>query len=245
VSVLAHGPYGQFCFDAKRHRRVTMFAGGSGITPLMSMLLYIADTAPATDITLLYGVRSEKDVIFEKDLQDLQAKLPRFRCMIVASRAGLSWRGPRGRIDRALIERELGHLDDQTFFICGPTGFMSDITEILSSLGVPSERILPERFKVVSLSGRVSDATECAVDFRQSGRVCKGSSAETLLTIAEKNGIAIQAACRLGQCGTCATRVAEGDVEMDVEDGLDPALRAQGYRLLCVGYGRGRVALDA
>ena len=245
MSVLAHGPYGQFCFDEKRHRRVAMFAGGSGITPIMSMLRYIADSAPATEITLLYGVRSEKEVIFEKDLQDLQEKLPDFRCTITASGAGVSWRGRRGRIDRTLIERELGHLDDQSFFICGPTGFMSEITEILSSLGVPGERILRERFIVVSLAARVSAATECAVDFRRSGRVCRGTSAETLLAIAERNGIAIQAACRVGQCGTCATRVVEGEVDMDVEDGLDPALRARGYRLLCVGYGRGRVTLDA
>ena len=77
MRVLAHGPYGQFCFDEKRHPRITMFAGGSGITPIMSMLRYIADAAPATDITLLYGVRSEQDVIFEKELQGLQEKLPR------------------------------------------------------------------------------------------------------------------------------------------------------------------------
>ena len=47
------------------------------------------------------------------------------------------------------------------------------------------------------------------------------------------------------QCGTCATRVLDGDVEMEVEDGLDPALRAQGYRLLCVGRARGSVTLEA
>ena len=63
--------------------------------------------------------------------------------------------------------------------------------------------------------------------------------------IAEKHRIEIPYSCRVGQCGTCATRVLNGDVEMEVEEGLEPALRAQGYRLLCVGRACGSVTLEA
>jgi ferredoxin len=63
--------------------------------------------------------------------------------------------------------------------------------------------------------------------------------------IAEKHGIDVPYSCRVGQCGTCATRVFDGEVEMEVEDGLEPALRARGYRLLCVGRARDYVKLDA
>jgi ferredoxin len=59
------------------------------------------------------------------------------------------------------------------------------------------------------------------------------------------NDIDVPSSCRVGQCGTCATRVLAGEVEMDVEEGLDPGLRAQGYRLLCVGRAKGYVSLDA
>jgi sulfoxide reductase heme-binding subunit YedZ len=243
MTVTAHGPYGQFYFDEKRDRSVTMIAAGSGITPCISMLRYIADSAPSTQVELLYGVRSERDIIFERDLHDLQARIPQFNYTIIASRAGNAWRGPRGHIDREHIERRMSQLADQTFFVCGPVGFMSDVTEALSSLGVPAERVLRERFTVVSAS--VSPGAEYAVDFARSGKKGQGTSAETLLAIAEKNGIAIQASCRVGQCGTCATRILEGEVDMEVTDGLDPALRAQGYRLLCVGYGRNHTVLDA
>jgi ferredoxin len=59
------------------------------------------------------------------------------------------------------------------------------------------------------------------------------------------NGIHIPYGCRQGQCGTCATRLLGGEVRMDREDGLDPALKAQGYVLTCVGRAQGNVRLDA
>jgi ferredoxin len=70
-------------------------------------------------------------------------------------------------------------------------------------------------------------------------------SSVTLLMIAERDGIDVASNCRVGQCGSCATRVLDGDVEMETEEGLDPPLRAQGYRLLCVGRARGPVTLEA
>jgi ferredoxin len=85
----------------------------------------------------------------------------------------------------------------------------------------------------------------CNVIFSKSGRQYVSSSADTLLTIAERHGIEVASNCRVGQCGSCATRVLDGDVEMETEEGLDAALRAQGYRLLCVGRARGPVTLEA
>ncbi len=64
LAVEAHGPYGQFYFDEREHRSVVLFAGGSGITPIMSMLRYIEETAPDTEIKLFYAVRTEHDIIF-------------------------------------------------------------------------------------------------------------------------------------------------------------------------------------
>ena len=102
----------------------------------MSMLRYIEETASGTEILLFYGVRSELDVIFESDLERLRRSLPRFNCVIVASEPGTGWTGPRGRLSREQIERHLGPISDQTFFLCGPTGFMASVTEILTTMGV-------------------------------------------------------------------------------------------------------------
>jgi len=245
LTVEAHGPFGQFYFDETRHRSIVLFAGGSGITPIISMLRYIAEVSPDTGITLFYAIRSEHDLIFEHELESLRELLPKFRCVTIASRASKHWRGLHGHLNRTLIEQHVGQIDRQTFFLCGPAGFMRTAKHVLLSLNVGNEQILQERFTIDSPASTSLAPATCTVEFAKSGQTYEGSSADTLLIIAERHGIDVPFSCRVGQCGTCATRVLTGDVEMDVDEGLEPALRAQGYRLLCVGRARGSVTLEA
>ena len=211
---------------------------------MMSMLRYIEGVAPDTEVTLFYAFRTERDLIFGEELQRLQEQLPRFRWLAIASRPGSQWRGPRGHLNRTLIDEHLGQVDGQTFFVCGPPAFMRSMEEILMSLKVPADKILEERFMIDATLPASLDPSMCNVIFSKSARQYVCSSADTLLTIAG-HGIEVASNCRVGQCGSCATRVLDGDVEMETEEGLDPALRAQGYRLLCVGRARGPVTLEA
>jgi ferredoxin-NADP reductase len=245
LTVEAHGPFGQFYFDESRYRNIVLFAGGSGITPIMSMLRYIEEAAPDTEVMLFYAVRTERDVVFEEDLKNFQKRLQGFRCLTIASRPGPQWRGPRGHLNRALIEHHVGQVRNRTFFLCGPPAFMADVKDILLTLNVRAEQILQERFTINSPAPSSLDSSTCSVVFSKSGRKYACSSVDTLLAIAEWHGINVPSSCRVGQCGTCATRVLAGDVEMEIEAGLEPALRAQGYRLLCVGRARGSVTLEA
>jgi ferredoxin-NADP reductase len=245
LKVEAHGPFGQFYFDESQHRDIVLFAGGSGITPMMAMLRYIEETAADTRITMFYAVRTETDVIFREELDRLRKRLPRFRCTVVASSPGTDWTGPRGHVNRALIEAELGEIGKQTFFLCGPAGFMASAREILMSLGVRAEQIRQERFTIGTPDPARAAAASYPVEFARSGGKYECSSADSLLTCAESHGIDIPSSCRVGQCGTCATQVLDGEVEMETEEGLDPALRARGYRLMCVGRVRSPVRLDA
>jgi ferredoxin len=96
----------------------------------------------------------------------------------------------------------------------------------------------------VAASGVAASVTY-SVEFAKSGVKHQCPSSALLLTFAESHGIDIPNTCRVGQCGTCATRVLDGEVDMEVEDGLDPALREQGYRLMCVARPRGDLKLDA
>jgi len=68
---------------------------------------------------------------------------------------------------------------------------------------------------------------------------------QTLLEAAEEQGIGIPSSCRQGQCGTCKTKLLEGDIHMEADDGLDPDSIAQGFVLTCVGRARSSVKLDA
>jgi len=225
LTVKAHGPFGRFYFDEKRDHSLVMFAAGRGITPMMSMLRYIEGVAPDTEVTLFYAFRTEREVIFAEELQRLQKQLPRFRWLAIASRPGSQWRGPRGHLNRTLIDEHLGQVDGQTFFVCGPPAFMRSMEEILMLLIVPADKILEERFMIDATLPASLDPSMCNVIFSKSVRQYVCSSADTLLTIAERHGIEVASNCRVGQCGSCATRVLDGDVEMETEEGLDPALR--------------------
>jgi ferredoxin len=91
----------------------------------------------------------------------------------------------------------------------------------------------------------VAAETEAVVEFVRSGKTCTVRNGQTILEAAEDQGVAIPSSCRQGQCGTCKTRLLEGDVRMDAEEGLNPDSRAEGFVLTCVGHAYGVVKLDA
>jgi len=117
----------------------------------------------------------------------------------------------------------------------------------LLSIGVGEQNIIQESFCGKSVSAQTDAKAESAggfIEFTRSNRTCTYPVGGTVLETAEMNGIQIPYGCRQGQCGTCATRLLDGDIRMDREDGLDPALKAQGYVLTCVGRPQGNIRLD-
>jgi len=83
------------------------------------------------------------------------------------------------------------------------------------------------------------------VEFARSGKTCAVQEGQTLLEAAAEAGVKMDSACRQGQCGTCKTRLLDGQVRMTAEQGLDPESRARGFVLTCVGHAKGNVRLDA
>jgi glycine betaine catabolism B len=119
---------------------------------------------------------------------------------------------------------------------------------ILTGLGVKPERIKRESFGSTFPKTPKQDAVEqtgAVVEFVRSVKTCMVRSGQTVLEAAEEQGVPIPSSCRQGQCGTCKTKLLEGDVRMDAEEGLDPDSRAQGFVLTCVGHAHGAVKLDA
>jgi ferredoxin len=116
-------------------------------------------------------------------------------------------------------------------------------------LGVKPERIRQESFGTAvpnnAQPNSIAPETSVVVEFVRSGKTCSIRSGQTLLEAAEEHGVGISSSCRQGQCGTCKTRLMEGNVRMDAEEGLDPDSRAQGFVLTCVGHAEGAVKLDA
>jgi len=249
LEVEASGPFGQFYFNEGRDQRIVLLAGGSGITPMMSMLRYIDDRCLRTAVTLIYCVRTLRDVIFAQELTRLRRRLHALRLVLVPSRADAGWNGPRGRVSRDLIATHVDDLRSSTIFLCGPPPFMESVQEILESLAVRSECIQRESFGYTPPGvGAVADAAsplQSAIEFARSGRVCGVPPGKTLLEVAEMCGVQIPAGCRQGRCGTCITKLLQGDVHMDSEEGLEAGEKAEGYILMCVARPRGNVKVDA
>ena len=247
LTVETRGPLGRFCFQENEHKKIALFAGGSGITPLISILRYIDDLCLDTKATLFYSVRTKRDIIFEGELERLKMRLPNFRLVVILTKPDADWSGPVGHLRREIISSCLDDVSSHTFFLCGPDGYMSHATDLLRSLGADPERILQERFggKKDEPSVSADAQPQGLAEFEQSNTIVAFFEGQSLLDVAEKYGINIPFSCRQGQCGTCATRLLSGEVQMDHEDGLDPALKAKGYVLTCVARAKGDVRLDA
>ena len=248
LAVEASGPYGQFYFDETLHKSIVLIAAGSGITPMISMLRYIDDLRLDTSVTLLYCVRTAADIIFQTELVRLERSLFNFQYEVCLSRPDSTWKGRSGRLTDEFVTQCVTDLDSPSFFLCGPRGFMHNARQILSTLGVQQGRILQESFGESKRSTQFHPQEASAVGtvvFLHSEKVCQVPSRSTLLDLAEQNGVQIPFGCRQGQCGTCATRVLSGTVQMDVEAGLTAEQKNAGYVLPCVSRAKGTVVLSA
>jgi len=247
LTVKARGPYGKFYFDESKHQRIVLIAGGSGITPMIAMLRYIDDLCIQVNATLIYCVRTAQDVFFNNDFAALQGRLSKFRYVLVLSQQSSKWTGWSGRLRREILDREVERALESTFFLCGPPGFMELSRSLLKDIGVEPSRILQESFGGAVAGERHSAATVGPLEimFSHSGVTHSVSPDETLLEGAERNGLLIPSGCRQGVCGTCATRLLSGKVQMDAEEVLTDELRAEGFILPCVSRPLSDITLDA
>jgi len=247
MTVEAHGPFGHFYFDETKQPHIVLIAAGSGITPIMAILRYIDDLCLDTEVTLLYCVRTSGDVIFGPELEQLPTRLKHFRYELLLSQAEPDWTGRRGHINAEFIRTAVPDVAVPEFFLCGPPPFMDASRRMLLELGVIPERIRQESFGASTSRPAAWPSTEegISIEFARSHRRVIAPSGRSVLEVAEEHGIAIPSFCRHGQCGTCRTRVLEGRIRMDVEQGLDEESKAQGFVLTCVGHADADVTLDA
>ncbi|HEX6243938.1 MAG TPA: FAD-dependent oxidoreductase [Polyangiales bacterium] len=141
------GPFGLFTREAAQRQQPALFvATGTGLSPLRSMLFDWQTQAARAPITLLFGVRSEADVLWGDELAQWAARDPAFRLEVTLSRAGEGWRGRRGYVQQHVAElaREL---DAPHVFICGLNRMVSEVRALCKGeLGLDRKRIHSERY---------------------------------------------------------------------------------------------------
>jgi len=214
---------------------------------MIAMLRYIDDLCIPVNVILVYCARAQEDVFFNNDLTALKDRLSKFRYVLVLSQPSSDWTGWRGHLRREILEREVEKALESTFFLCGPPAFMELSRTLLKEMSVESSRILQESFGGAVAGERDSAATggPLEIKFSRSGVSYSVSPDETLLESAEKNGLLIPSGCRQGVCGTCATRLLRGKVQMDAEEALNDELRSEGFILPCVSRPLSDITLDA
>ena len=139
------GPYGNFTFEGELPK-IGMLSGGIGITPLRSMCRYCTDMGLDSKITLLYGNRTEKDIVFRKELEEMQKQNKNLKAVFTVGEPSESWTGYTGRINAAMIAKETPDYKERTFYICGPPAMVEAMENLLKDLSVPQEKIKKENF---------------------------------------------------------------------------------------------------
>ena len=226
----ALGPRGQFTLDATVRRPAVLIGAGVGITPMVSFLRHIVTEGfrrRRTRSTHLIQVAHDAQVrAFASELQALAAQADgAVHVHAVLSEAGVGTL--QGPLTVELL-KSLLPFDDHEFFLCGPGGFMQAMYDGLRDLGVRDERIQAEAFGPASLTRRVDGVAGQAtapsrpqVEPAKQATVVFTRSAEasvwkpehgSLLAFAEGKGLSPPFSCRVGQCGSCMTRIQSGRV---------------------------------
>lgn len=140
-------PYGVFSFLNYKHDKLVFVAGGIGITPFISMLRYISEQKLDTTVTLFWANRSEEQLCFRAELEEMASAMPGFTFVPIMSDQP-DWPGEKGRLSGNVILQRLGSLEGAGFFVCGPPPMIRAIIAELKELEVPAVNIHSELFEL-------------------------------------------------------------------------------------------------
>ncbi len=239
----ANGPAGTFRYNPVAHKaKQLLLAGGTGITPFMSMVQQALDGGDSRDIKLIYGVRSSDMAIFNDALSAYAAKHPNFSYHLVVSDDKACWDGRRGFIDASCIADIAPDYRERTCYICGPQVMYDFCIKELRSLGVAEKDIRREMFgsrqDIQNEAGWPSGLNgEELFKLRVSGdRVIDARSGESLLCALERAGVRMNVCCRSGECSLCRVKLVSGKVFQPRGVLLRLADEKYGYIHSCKSY---------
>ena len=249
------GPSGKFtCFNYPSSKMLFIGAG-SGITPIVSMCRWIADTASDVDVKLLASFKSPTDIIFRKEFELWAARSRRFQVAITLTSGWHGtdyWTGFRGRISEQMLNVFVPDLHDRHVFMCGPEPFADGIKKILQDVGFNLANLHTESFG----SGRSAQGSKGGgrtlelkgpqhkVTFTKSGVTVDCDEHISLLELAEAHGVEIEYSCRVGSCGACEVKC-KGDIKVSEECEIDAKTKAAGFIYACCSRSLGDVELEA
>lgn len=255
-------PSGNFYTELNQanKKNYVAFAAGSGITPLLSIIKTTLITEPYSTFTLVFGNKNHSSIIFKEELEALKDKyIERFRLYHILSRERMEADLNYGRINADKCNQltkliELNSVDE--FFICGPEEMIFGVRDFLENIGIDKRKIHFELFTtplrkassykppVVNNANKETSKITVTLDGRSFDFDLDYDS-NNILDAALAQGADLPYACKGGVCTTCKAKLIEGQIEMEVNYGLEPDEVEAGFILTCQSHPRSeKVMID-
>ena len=244
-------PMGNFTteFHKDNERTLLLFAGGSGITPLISILKTLLVKEPKSRAILIFQNRNLQSIIFKELIDSLSDKYARnFKAIHILSKPEKSWDGKTGRLNADMVKTIISesgiNLKNTEVFFCGPAGMMDTAERAMIELGVDKSQFYRESFVAASPT---KEEKEKQKKFSEGTSLVKiildgeehelmVSENDFILETALDHDIDIPFSCQSGLCTTCRGKLVSGKVTMEDPDGLSDDEIAEGYILSCVSH---------
>lgn len=209
-------PQGRFCYEGQA--KVLYLCAGSGITPCHSMVAALLEqpVAERPDIQVMAQFREAADVIFQDSLQSWRQAGVKVLTALSAAPASTS-HDQASRLNADTLRQHCPDLAERDVYLCGPTGFMTQMIADLSALGVDMARVHSERFvaadePAVSCDFQVEGTELCFPHLDATITLTAQDQGKTLLQAATDHGLVLEAGCGQGMCGTCKLHLQDGHV---------------------------------
>lgn len=248
-------PMGQFTtvFSPEGKRHLIMFAGGSGITPMMSLIKSLLAREPNSIVSLIYCNRDIDSIIFKDVLDEMQTRDEgRLHVIHVLDNAPMNWQGYSGLLNHDMLTKLFERIPDwgienTTYLMCGPEGMMKNVESLLAMRHIPSDKLFKESFVqgIIDKDEKKEAAVEGAEELKERVVTIRYDGEEYqvvvppdkgILESALDQGIDLPYSCQSGLCTACRGKALSGKVKLDEEEGLSQSERAEGYVLTCVGH---------
>ena len=240
-------PKGRFVFEPNdsKTKNIALFAAGSGITPILSIIKCALEEEVYSKVILVYGNKTTDDTMFLNELLELQHEYKdRFSIQFVFSQQDED-DSIFGRIEKSTVnyvmKNKHKHVDVDAYYLCGPEAMIHTVKDVLIEHDIDETRIHFELFKAakpteVKEDNVVSGNTQITITVDDETTTFEMSQKQTILEAALDEDLDAPYSCQGGICSSCLARVTEGSATMRQNNILTESEVAEGLILTCQAH---------